>query len=79
MVFPIGTGLEPDSGPKYRREWRRYVDFCYDSDIRRVPGRDRDWSFKPLRRFVLFRARTNKVRSIRGILSKIKHCGLCYD
>lgn len=79
MVFPIGTGLEPESAPKYRKEWHRYLDFCHDAGIRRVPGRDRDWRFRTLRGFIHLRARTNKVRSIRGILSKIKHCGICYD
>ena len=79
MVFPIGTGLEPDSAPKYKKEWRRYLDFCQGAGIRRVPGRDRDWRFRTLSGFIYLRARTNKVRSIRGILSKIKHCGLCYD
>lgn len=44
-----------------------------------MPGRDCDWEFGAIRLFVQMRARTNKVRSIRGILSKIKHCGLCYN
>ena len=79
MAFPIGTGLEPGSAPKYRHEWQRYVRCCREAGLRRVPGRDCDWEFKAVRLFIKARARTNKVRSIRGILSKIKHCGLCYN
>ena len=46
-MFPIGTGLEPGSEPKYQKEWRRYLAFCSQRGMRKIPGRDCGWQ-KPV-------------------------------
>ena len=76
--IPLGTGLEPTTVPAYLKEWKNYIKFCESRGVRRIPGRDRQWTIQGVTQYLIWRSKTNNIRSLKGIRSKIKHCALCY-
>ena len=77
--MPIGCGLEPGTVGKYKKEWRQYIKFCELRGAVKIPGRDKPWSIAEVAEYLEWRGRTNNVRSLAQIKSKLKHCGMCYN
>ena len=72
-MLPLHTGLEEKSVDKYVTEWSKYTKFCVDKGLVDIPGRDCSFSMRVMRDFLDWR---NNIRSIAGIKSKLKHCGI---
>lgn len=79
QVVPIGYGLEKNTRMKYKKEWDMYINFTLRSGAKIIPGRDVPWRIKEMKAYLEWRARSNNVRSLAQIKSKLKHCGLCYN
>lgn len=63
---------------KYTKEWYLYVKFCDRRQVDEVPGRDKEFDIGVMRSYLEWRSKRNNIRSIAGIKSKLKHCGICY-
>ena len=78
-MLPIGYGLEEKTANKYKKEWKMYLKFASMSGARLIPGRDKQWSIKVVKKYLEWRSKSNNVRSLSQIKCMLKHCGLCYN
>ena len=68
-------GLSGKTLQDYKVEWSRYERFA-GRDGSDVPGRDRDWDYSLVWRYIQHRAQTCKPSTITQILTKLRHFGL---
>ena len=78
LELQLGTGLEPGTTMKYKKEWALYRRFCHRQKLHEVPGKDVSWNLKTLKKYLRWRSKTNNVRSLSGIRSKLRHCSMCF-
>ena len=76
--MPLETGLEPKTVPKYIREWELYKNFCKREGWQKIPGKDQPFVITVIKQYLQWRSNRNNIRSLTGIKSKIKHCGICH-
>ena len=74
----IGCNLEPETSETYKSEWELYTSFCQRIGEHQVPGRDKPWRIDVVSRYLWWRQNCNSWRTLAGVKSKLKHCGLCH-
>ena len=74
----IGCNLEPETAETYKSEWELYTSFCQRIGEHQVPGRDKPWRIDVVSRYLWWQQNCNSWRTLAGVKSKLKHCGLCH-
>ena len=71
----IPWGVKRRTRATYSTEWERYAIFAQRQGFAEVPGKDCPWHLPLLWRYMQFRGRTCKPKSITGCLSALAHVG----
>ena len=71
----IPWGVKRRTKVTYSNEWERYTAFARRQGFTDIPGRDCPWHLPLLWRYMQFRGRTCKPKSITGCLSALAHVG----
>ena len=55
-----------------------YIRFSARQGFTKIPGRDAEFDIILMQKYLQWRGNKNNIRSLNGIKSKLKHCGVCH-